>query len=157
MRKNKRLLTILLAVCLVVAMMPSMIFAANAKSDDIVVLYTNDVHCGIDIEKEMNSNMKALYIVVNAGFAEEIVDFIRLKGSTGATIINGRGISILQKEIMGISIDREKEIILTLVNDETTDKIIEAINQNKELKTNAHIVCFAMPVAKAVGIHQSSE
>ncbi|WP_419022420.1 bifunctional metallophosphatase/5'-nucleotidase [Emergencia sp.] len=48
MRKNKRLLTILLAVCLVVAMMPSMVFAANAKSDDIVVLYTNDVHCGID-------------------------------------------------------------------------------------------------------------
>lgn len=48
MRKNKKLLTILLAVCLVVAMMPSMVFAANAKSDDIVVLYTNDVHCGID-------------------------------------------------------------------------------------------------------------
>lgn len=48
MRKNKRLLTILLAVCLVVTMMPSMVFAANAKSDDIVVLYTNDVHCGID-------------------------------------------------------------------------------------------------------------
>ena len=48
MRKNKRLLTILLTVCLVVAMMPSMVFAANAKSDDIVVLYTNDVHCGID-------------------------------------------------------------------------------------------------------------
>ena len=48
MRKNKKLLTILLAVCLVVAMMPSMVFAATAKSDDIVVLYTNDVHCGID-------------------------------------------------------------------------------------------------------------
>ena len=48
MRKKKRLLTILLAVCLVAAMMPSMVFAANAKSDDIVVLYTNDVHCGID-------------------------------------------------------------------------------------------------------------
>ena len=48
MRKKKKLLTILLAVCLVAAMMPSMVFAANAKSDDIVVLYTNDVHCGID-------------------------------------------------------------------------------------------------------------
>lgn len=48
MRNKKKLLTILLAVCLVAAMMPSMVFAANAKSDDIVVLYTNDVHCGID-------------------------------------------------------------------------------------------------------------
>ena len=48
MRKNKKLLTVLLALCLVVAMMPSMVFAASAKSDDIVVLYTNDVHCGVD-------------------------------------------------------------------------------------------------------------
>lgn len=48
MRKNKKLLTILLAVCLVAAMMPSMVFAADAKSDDIVVLYTNDVHCAVD-------------------------------------------------------------------------------------------------------------
>jgi len=104
-----------------------------------------------------NSNMRALYIVVNAGFAEEIVDFIRLKGATGATVINGRGISALHKEIMGISIGREKEIVLTLVNDETTNQIIEAINQNKELKTNAHIVCFAMPVTRAVGLHQNAE
>lgn len=48
MRKNKKLLTVLLALCLVVVMMPSMVFAASAKSDDIVVLYTNDVHCGVD-------------------------------------------------------------------------------------------------------------
>ena len=48
MRKKKKLLTILMAVCLTVAMMPSLAFAANAKSDDIVVLYTNDVHCAVD-------------------------------------------------------------------------------------------------------------
>lgn len=48
MRKGKKLLTVLLAICMVVVMIPSMAFAADAKSDDIVVLYTNDVHCGID-------------------------------------------------------------------------------------------------------------
>ncbi len=104
----------------------------------------------------MNSNAKVLYIVVNVGFAEEIVDFIRLNGSTGATIINARGISSLHKKIMGISIDREKEVILTIVNDKTAERIIEAVRQNKELIDNAHIVCFAMPITKIVGIELNS-
>jgi len=30
-----------------------------------------------------STNMKALYIVVNAGFAEQVVDYIRSQGSTG--------------------------------------------------------------------------
>ncbi|NLK88203.1 MAG: P-II family nitrogen regulator [Clostridiaceae bacterium] len=100
----------------------------------------------------MSNNMKALYIVVNAGFAEQVVDFIRSKGSSGATIINARGISSLHKEIMGISIDREKEIILTLTDIETADKIMEDVKRNTAFKSEAHGVCFTLPVSKAVGI-----
>ena len=48
MKKSRKLLTVLLAFCMVVVMMPSMAFAAEAKSGDIVILYTNDVHCGVD-------------------------------------------------------------------------------------------------------------
>jgi hypothetical protein len=42
-----------------------------------------------------------------------VVDFIRSQGATGATIINARGINAVQKDILGISIDIEKEIVLT--------------------------------------------
>lgn len=101
-----------------------------------------------------NSNMKALYIVVNAGFAEQVVDFIRSKGSSGATIINARGISCLQKEILGISIDREKEVVLTIIDNETADQIMEAIKQNIAFKSEAHGICFTLPVAQAVGLAQ---
>lgn len=96
--------------------------------------------------------MKALYIVVNAGFAEKVVDTIREKGSKGATIINARGIGPLHKEILGITTDREKEIVLTIVNDETADKIMDTVKEIKELIANAHIVCFAIPITKVVGI-----
>jgi len=74
-----------------------------------------------------STNMKALYIVVNAGFAEQVVDYIRSQGSTGATIINARGVSALHKEIMGISVDTEKEVVLTVTESEIADKIMEAI------------------------------
>lgn len=100
----------------------------------------------------INTRMKALYIVVNAGFAEQVVEYIRSKGSTGATIINARGISSLQKEIMGISVDREKEIVLTIIESEKADLIMDAVKQNTTFKTEAHGICFTLPVSKTVGI-----
>ncbi len=99
-----------------------------------------------------NSNMKALYIIVNSGFAEQVVDFIRSNGASGATIINARGIHTIQKEIMGISIDKEKEVVLTLCNSETADKIMELTKQNTSFKTEAHGICFTLPVSKVVGV-----
>lgn len=103
----------------------------------------------------INSNMKALYIVVNAGFAEQVVELVRSKGASGATIINARGISSLQKEIMGINIGREKEMILTLTSVETADAIMEAIRQNMEFKSESHVVCFTLPVSKTVGLREN--
>jgi nitrogen regulatory protein PII len=101
----------------------------------------------------MDKKMKALYIVVNIGFAEPVVNFIRSQGATGATIINARGIGAFQKEIMGISVDTEKEIVLTLIDSEKADKILEAIKQNPIFQSEAHEISFVLPVEKAVGIH----
>ena len=103
----------------------------------------------------VKSNMKALYIIVSAGFSEQVVENIRSLGSSGATIINARGISSLQKEIMGISIDRDKEIVLTLTDNETADKIMEAVKKNGAFKSEAHGICFTLPVSKIVGISQN--
>lgn len=43
----KKLVALLLAVCMVFGLMTT-VFAADEKADNIVVLYTNDVHCGVD-------------------------------------------------------------------------------------------------------------
>ena len=43
----KKLVALLLTVCMVFCMMTT-VFAADEKADNIVVLYTNDVHCGVD-------------------------------------------------------------------------------------------------------------
>lgn len=49
MKKSRTFLTLLLSVCMVLAMMPSMAFAAATdKTDDIVIVHTNDVHCSVD-------------------------------------------------------------------------------------------------------------
>ncbi len=90
--------------------------------------------------------LKALYVIVNAGFSSQIVDIARECGSTGATIINARGSVQKPQTILGITIDTEKEIILSVVDKEVGDKIMLAVKEKAGVGTNAHGLCFYMPV-----------
>jgi nitrogen regulatory protein PII len=92
------------------------------------------------------NELKALYIIVNAGFAAEVVDIARAAGSTGATIINARGSVSKPKTILGITIDTEKEIVLSIVENEVAKKIMDAVKDKAGVGTAAHGICFALPV-----------
>ncbi len=52
---SNRVLSVLMALVMVLTVLPTMAFAAETKSDDIVILYTNDVHCGVDAGKPKGS------------------------------------------------------------------------------------------------------
>ncbi len=90
--------------------------------------------------------LKALYIIVNAGFASQIVDIARENGSTGATIFNARGSVPNPQTIFGITIDPEKEIVLSIVEKEVAFKIMQAIKEKAGVGTPAHGLCFYLPV-----------
>lgn len=90
--------------------------------------------------------LKALYVIVNAGFASSIVDIARSLGATGATIINARGSVAKPKTILGITIDSEKEIVLSVVEKEVAMKVVEAVKTQAGVGTAAHGLCFFLPV-----------
>ncbi len=90
--------------------------------------------------------LKALYIIVNAGFSSEIVDIAREMGAGGATILNARGSAAKPKTILGITIDTEKEIVLSVVEKEIAQKIMNAVKERAGVGTHAHGLCFYMPV-----------
>ena len=90
--------------------------------------------------------LKALYIIVNAGFSAEIVEIARSVGSTGATIINARGSVAQPKPIFGITIDTEKEIVLSVVEKDVAVKIMEQVKEKAGVGTSAHGLCFFLPV-----------
>lgn len=92
------------------------------------------------------TDLKALYIIVNAGFSSQIVDLIRDCGGGGATILNARGSFGKQKSILGITIDSEKEIILSILNKEIADNVVEMVKEKAGVGTNAHGVCYYLPV-----------
>lgn len=98
------------------------------------------------------NNIKVLFIVVNAGHADSVMDTVREAGAGGATIINARGGGAHHEMFMGITIDAEKEIIFTVVDQPTAQKISETLKAKEGWKTDAQGICFVMPVDKTVGI-----
>ena len=90
--------------------------------------------------------LKALYIIVNAGFASKVVDIARTAGATGATILNARGSVAKPKTILGITIDSEKEIVLSIVEKDVATRIVEQVKENAGVGTPAHGLCFFLPV-----------
>lgn len=102
-------------------------------------------------------DLKALYIIVNAGFSSEIVDIARELGAGGATILNARGSAAKPQTILGITIDTEKEIVLSIVEKAIADKIMQAVKEKAGVGTNAHGLCFYMPVEMSTLNHKTSQ
>lgn len=102
---------------------------------------------------ESSDQIKALFIVINAGYTDTIMDIVRAEGAGGATVINARGEGVNHESFMGITIDSEKEIILSLVEAATAKRIMCQIKEKAGWKSPLHGICFVMPVNKAIGIN----
>ena len=98
-------------------------------------------------------NMKALMIIVNAGFAEDVVALTREAGAGGATIINARGGS-MHMSFLGITVDSEKEMIICLVPVDVAHKIMEELEKSEITKEAAHRFCFTMPVEQMTKLYR---
>lgn len=101
---------------------------------------------------EYKTNIKSLFIIVNAGFSSEVIDIAREAGAKGATIINARGESASHHMFMGITVDSEKEVILSLVEAEVAEKVMAALSTRAGHQSPAHCVCFTMPVESMIGL-----
>ena len=104
---------------------------------------------------ENRTDMKALFMVVNAGFAEEVMEIARETGIKGATIMNARGEGASHESFMGIVVDTEKEMILCIADDETAKLAMAAVKEKAGIQTPAHGICFTMPVDQVLGIDMS--
>lgn len=100
----------------------------------------------------MEQNMKALFIVVNAGFSNDVIALARKGGAHGATIINGRGESAVRHMFMGITVDSEKEILLSLVTEDVAEKVMQIVKERAGHDSPAHSVCFTLPVDNILGL-----
>jgi nitrogen regulatory protein PII len=102
----------------------------------------------------MSDDIKELIVtIVNKGWGDTVMEASMKAGAGGGTIIFGRGVGIHEKKkILGIPIEPEKEIVLTVISQKNTDVVIEAIIKAARLGEPGRGIAFTLPVDRFVGV-----
>ena len=91
--------------------------------------------------------------VVRKGWGSTVLEASVKAGARGGTVLGGRGAGIHEKEkIFGMSIEPEKEIVLTVVYADQVDQVLTEIVRSAELNDTGRGIAFVVPVEKVVGV-----
>ncbi|HET8748997.1 MAG TPA: P-II family nitrogen regulator [Ramlibacter sp.] len=91
--------------------------------------------------------------IVRRGWGSTVLEAAVQAGARGSTVLVGRGGGINEQEkIFGVSIEPEKEIVLTVVRADLVDTILAEIVRAAELNETGKGIAFVMPVEKIVGV-----
>jgi nitrogen regulatory protein PII len=98
------------------------------------------------------TNFNIIFTIVERGKGETIIKATHEAGAEGATVFFGRGTGIHEhRKILGIPIEPEKEIVITLIEKEKTDSVLEAIVSAGKLNEPGKGRAFVISVEKMVG------
>ena len=95
--------------------------------------------------------------IIGRGFADYVVSAARDAGATGATIIYGRGTADVDSQVMGISLQPEREVVLILTKKSERKKIMQEIADKTSLMEEGRGLCFSMPVTDVFGLKRVAE
>ena len=99
------------------------------------------------------SNLSLIVSIVRKGWGSTVLEASVKAGARGGTVLFGRGAGINEREkIFGMSIEPEKEILLTIVSASQVDTILDAIVRAGELNDTGRGIAFVLPVAKVAGV-----
>jgi nitrogen regulatory protein P-II 1 len=91
--------------------------------------------------------------IVRKGWGSTVLDASVKAGARGGTVIFGRGAGINEQEkILGMSIEPEKEIVLTVAYAAQVDIILAEIVRAADLNDTGRGIAFVLPVDKVVGV-----
>ena len=83
-------------------------------------------------EENMIAKWKMITIIVNVGYADDIMDAARKAGARGGTVTHARGTGTAEDaRFLGVPIVPEKEMIIILATEEQTESIVSAISSLK--------------------------
>ena len=98
-------------------------------------------------------NHEVIFAIVNAGFAEDVMDVARENGVRGGTILNARG--VVKEDaarFFGITVHADKEILMMVVEKTIRDRVLNAIYKEMGMAKKAKGIAFSLPVSDVAGL-----
>lgn len=102
----------------------------------------------------MENKYELIVTICNHGYSEEIMESAKQAGAKGGTIMHGRSTAINEtKKFFGITIHPEKDMLLIVTTEIKKTDIMKAIATNHGVATEAHALCFSVPVDDLIGFN----
>jgi nitrogen regulatory protein PII len=90
--------------------------------------------------------------IVRKGWGDTVLEATVKAGAHGGTVLFGRGTGIHeQQKLLGIAIEPEKEIVLTLTYAHRAEGILQEIVRAADLEAPGNGLAFVLPIDKVVG------
>ena len=101
-----------------------------------------------------NEGHDLVVVIVNTGYADEVMIAAREAGARGGSIIHCRGTSnrAIEKKF-GVYVTPEKEMVLIVVKTSIRDTILERVYQALGNDGKGKCVAFSLPVSNLIGIN----
>lgn len=130
-----------------------MIAIAKASDTEREVLFGNAAdRAGMNFEYEL------VYVILNEGHSDEVMDVARPAGAAGGTVISAKGTGINQAvKLKGLSLADRKEVILIVARADNKADIMQAIIEKAGTQTPAGAICFSLPVSQVAGLRRIEE
>lgn len=118
-------------------------------------------HCSnYDYEERgmTNTMFNSIFVVVDKGRAEDVIDAAVKAGSTGGTIINARGSGVHEtSRLFSMDVEPEREIVLILSEAEKTQNIVDSIRNGLNMDAPGKGVIFVQDVSRVYGLYKKQE
>ena len=99
------------------------------------------------------SEITLIVTIVRKGWGDAVLEASVKAGAHGGTILFGRGSGIHEKQsLLGIPIEPEKEVVLTVTYSDQNDAILNEIVKATDLGKPGTGIAFVVPVEKVVGV-----
>lgn len=93
-----------------------------------------------------------LVAFVDPKITEKVVKIAKDSGATGDVIIQGKGSGIEQSSFLGLSIQDKTDIILFVVEEHHTKKIMDSVSEECNIEDPGNGVMIVLNIDKVVGL-----
>lgn len=107
------------------------------------------------VEQKYKHAFELIVTIVTKGDAEKVKQAAERSGAMGGTIMQGQGMGGEEAaKLLGISIESEKDVVMIVADREVSQDIMKAIVDDCGIETQAHGICFSLPVDSAIGLRK---
>ena len=129
-------------------------FTISLKSSN---KFIKDILDKKEIVMENSNNYELIVTIVKEGYSESVMNAAKRVGATGGTVIYGRSLGSSRTILTNLQVEPEKDVVLNIVKKEIKNKVMESINKETGIKSDANGILLSLPIDNVIGLSEEND